>query len=232
MSHESEYQDYPTESQINQKSKKDNDCIVLNIHNNKLPFETSLASAAPPFYKTETKLKIDEKLDDKKPDKSLPRNNRNIANDFIYYDNTRENQKNNNNNPYSEKRGKNIKEEQPIYNKKNKYSKSFNPYKINEIIEEKSEKSDKDENTKEKIIPEQNNAIKIENIKKKVKPKKNCCCLCLKREIKYIPIFILCILTSIISPCTCCCFLGFIINKRIEDRKKEEEEEKEKNNSG
>ena len=89
MSHESEYQDYPTESQINPKSKKDNDCIVLNIHNKKLPFETSLASAAPPINKIETKLKIDEK----KPDKLISKKNGNIANNYIYYDNTRENQK-------------------------------------------------------------------------------------------------------------------------------------------
>jgi hypothetical protein len=220
MSHESEYQDYPTESQINQKSKKDNDCIVLNIHNKKLPFEASLASAAPPFNMTETKLKIDEKLDDKKPDKSLHGNNRNIANDFIYYDNTRENQKKNNN-PYTEKRGKNIKEEESIHNKKNKYSKSFNPTKINEIIEEKS---DKDENTKEQIIPKQNDAIKIENIIEKDEPKpkeKNCCSFCLKRKMKYILMFICCILTSIVSPCTCCCFLAAIIEKMKEDREKE-----------
>ena len=224
MSHESEYQDYPTESQINQKSKKDNDYIVLNIHNNKIPFEESLASAAPPFYKTETKLKVDEKFDDKKPDKSKPRNNRNLGKKFIYYDNTRENQEKNNNNPYTEKRGENINEEEPIYNKKNKFSKSFNPTKINEIIEEKS---DKDENTKDQIIHDQKDAI----IKKdEPKPKKkNCCCVCLKREIKYIPLFIICILTSIVSPFTCCCFLSLIIRKRKEDIEKEKEKEKNNN---
>ena len=188
---------------------------ILNIHNNKLPFEESLASAAPPFYK------IDEKFDDKKPDKSKPRNNRNIGKKFIYYDNTRENQEKNNNNPYTEKRGENINEEEPIYNKKNKFSKSFNPTKINEIIEEKS---DKDENTKEQIIPKQNDAIKIENIIEKDEPKpkeKNCCSFCLKRKMKYILMFICCILTSIVSPCTCCCFLAAIIEKMKEDREKE-----------
>ena len=229
MSHESEYQDYPTESQINPKSKKDNDCIVLNIHNKKLPFETSLASAAPPINKIETKLKIDEKFDDKKPDKLISKKNGNIANNYIYYDNTRENQKEKNNNPYTEKRGKIIKEEEPINKKNIKVSKSFNPKKINEIIEEKS---DKDENTKEQIIPEQNNAIKIEKIIKKdeLKPKKkNCSCVCVKREIKYILSFICCILVSIISPCTSCCFLMLIITKRKEEMQKEKEKEKNNN---
>ena len=227
MSYTSDYQDYPTESQINQKSKNNKDCIVLNIHNNKLPCEMSLASSkpAPPppsnMTETEANLKIDEKLDDKKTDNSLPRNNINIANNFIYYDNTRENQKNKY--PYlpnSEKRGNIIKEEKQIYKNKNKYSKSFNPYKMNEIIQDKSDK-DENQNTKEKIIPQkEKNSIEIVDIEKNIKQKKKkSCCECWRGEKNQILRCIFCIIITPISPIAGCFYLCYILSQRIKEKK-------------
>ena len=103
----------PTKSEINGNKENENEVITLNIYNNYNDYKDTIDN----INQTEEKLYIKDNYN------NLIKPNNNI----IYYDNVREKP---NNHPISENRG--IKSTIPF--NKNKYSKSVNPYEINDNL--------------------------------------------------------------------------------------------------
>ena len=200
---------YPTKSEINQQSKKDNDVIVLNIYNSNKEYNENENNET---NQTEANLKIEDNIRNypaPKPNSIINNNNNNI----VFYDNTRQNPY-----PYSENRGVYAKDDNDHVNK-NKFSKSFNPYKINDLSRNKNNINDVNFNKQNQ------NQLSNENIM--IKPKENSLKDKKKKTNPFafnnIGLFILCLF--IFPPCSC--LLCYFLFKK---RKMEKEEEKKNNN--
>ena len=198
---------YPTKSEINQQSKKDNDVIVLNIYNSNKEYNENENNET---NQTEANLKIEDNIRNypaSKPNNIINNNNNNI----VFYDNTRQNQY-----PYSENRG--------VYSKddhvnKNKFSKSFNPYKINDLSRNKNNINDV------KFNEQNQNQLSNENIM--IKPKENSIKFKKKKPnpFSFENLFLLRVFCIAFLPCACiwCCYLCY--------KRKKQKEEEEKNNN-
>ena len=116
--------DYPTESQIEQQCKKNDDVIVLNIHNKKI--NDYIEDSSSLENETNANLKLDDKYNNNFIDQTPSYNNtNNINNNVVFFDNTRQIPY-----PYSEYRAKIIYD---TPSNKNKFSKSFSPNNLDDL---------------------------------------------------------------------------------------------------
>ena len=165
--------DYPTQSQIEQQCKKNDDVIVLNIHNKKI--NDYIEDSSSLENETNANLKLDNKYNNNFIDQTPSYNNtNNINNNVVFFDNTRQIPY-----PYSEYRAK------IIYDKpsnKNKFSKSFNPNNLDDLSRKEREKmnikpdvQNQYQLSKEKIITQPKVNFKPEKKKTKIFSFKNIC---------------------------------------------------------
>ena len=121
----SNFNELPTESQINQQSKNNGDVLVLNIHNKQI----DIFNEDTIFEENQTgaNLQKDDKYSNNYRDDSQNNNN-----NIVFFENTRQNPY-----PFSENRGNKI-AETPA--NKNRFSRSFNPYIIDDFSKKEREK--------------------------------------------------------------------------------------------
>ena len=122
-------QDLPTKSEIyNYKSQKNDDVIVMNIHNvQKERNDSSITDA----NQTEANLKLGENYNNNNNNNiNIDYNPPNKNDNIIFYDNTRENQYQY---PFSENRGANQVGNMYLYQNNNNFAKSYNSYKIQDF---------------------------------------------------------------------------------------------------